>query len=131
MIFRILTALIAAGLASSAFAEVSAEEAKQLGGATLTAWGAEKAGNKDGSIPEYAGVSLNPPATWNPKEPGRRPDPFNEKPLFSITAANAAQHATRLTEGSKALFKQYPGFRMDIYPSHRTVVFPKYVLDNT
>ena len=38
----------------SASAAVSADEAKQLG-TTLTAVGAEKAGNKDGTIPEYTG----------------------------------------------------------------------------
>ena len=29
------------------------------------------------------------------------------------------------------MFKRYPNFRMDIYPSHRDVVFPKYLLENT
>ena len=38
----------------SAWAAVSADEAKQLG-TTLTPWGAEKAGNKDGTIPAYSG----------------------------------------------------------------------------
>ena len=27
------------------------------------------------------------------------------------------------------VFKKYPGFRMDIYPSRRTFMVPKYVLD--
>ena len=40
--------------AARALAAVSADEAKQLG-TTLTAVGAEKAGNKDGTIPEYTG----------------------------------------------------------------------------
>lgn len=128
---RTTVAALMAALAGSAVAAVSAEEAKQLGGATLTIFGAEKAGNKDGTIPEYTGAQLKAPASWDPKEPGRRPDPFNEKPLLSITAQNAAQHADKLTEGMKELFKRYPSYRMDVYPSHRTLIYPKYVLDNT
>ena len=45
-----------------ALAAVSADEAKQLG-TTLTAVGAEKAGNKDGTIPEYTG-GIKPPADF-------------------------------------------------------------------
>ena len=41
-------------------AQASADEAKQLG-TTLTSWGAEKAGNKDGTIPAYTGGVENPP----------------------------------------------------------------------
>ena len=46
----LLAASFAAIFGSGAFAAVSADEAKQLG-TTLTAVGAEKAGNKDGTIP--------------------------------------------------------------------------------
>ncbi len=42
-----------------------------------------------------------------------------------------AQHEAGLTEGAKALMKAYPTFRMDVYKTHRTVAFPKFVLDNT
>ena len=50
-----LMALAIASLtAGSARAAVSADEAKQLG-TTLTAIGAEKAANKDGTIPAYTG----------------------------------------------------------------------------
>ena len=38
-------------VATPAFAGVSAEEAKQLGGPLLTVFGSEKAGNKEGTIP--------------------------------------------------------------------------------
>src|SRR5207245_7644786 len=59
-------------------------------------------------------------------------DPFaSEKPLFSIDAKNMDQHASNLTEGVKALMKRYPSYRMDVYQSHRTAAFPKYVTDNT
>src|SRR4051812_14569389 len=87
-------ALIATGTAYSA---VSADEAKALG-STLTAFGAEKTGNKEGTIPAYTGEGVKAPAEWSSKDPGQRPDPFNDKPLFTITAQNAGQYAERLTD---------------------------------
>ena len=120
---------IAAISSSSGLAAVSAEEAKQLG-TTLTPWGAEKAGNKDGSIPAYTGEVIKVPTSYDRKNPGQHPDPFNEKPLFSITAQNYTQYASKL-DGSAEMFKRFPGYRMDIYPSHRSWVYPKYVNDNS
>ena len=42
-----------------------------------------------------------------------------------------SQHADKLTDGTKALLQKYPTFRVDVYPTHRTVAFPKFVADNT
>jgi Protein of unknown function (DUF1329) len=127
-IFRLLSVVICA-FSMFAHAEVTAEEAKQLGGPVLTLLGAEKTGNKEGTIPEYTGIGVKPPPSWDPKNAGQRPDPYGDKPLFSITAANAAQYAGKL-DGMIEVFKRYPNFRMDIYPSHRDYVLPQYVLDN-
>jgi len=127
-IHAVLLALAAVCVAS-ADAAVSVDEAKQLGGPVLTLFGAEKAGNKEGTIPEYTGLGVKPPPGWDPKNPGQRPDPYGDKPLFSITAENAAQYADKL-DGMIEVFKRYPNFRMDIYPSRRDYVLPKYVLDN-
>ena len=80
-------------MSCSAIAAVTAEEAKQLG-STLTPWGAEKVGNKDGSIPAYIGEPVKKPAAYDPKVPGQHPDPFGEKPLFSITAQNYTKMLT-------------------------------------
>jgi len=112
-------------------AQVTAEEAKQLGGAVLTEFGAERGANKEGTIPAYTGAGIKPHPEWDAKNPGRRPDPFHDKPLFTITAKNADQYADKLTEFQKEMFKRYPEYRMDVYPTHRSMVFPKYVLDNT
>ncbi|MES2257031.1 MAG: DUF1329 domain-containing protein [Pseudomonadota bacterium] len=125
-----IAAALLAACASNAFAAVSPEDAKKLG-LTLTGVGAEKAGNKDGTIPEYTGGLTASPAGFKKGE-GSRPDPYaNEKPLFSIDAKNMDKHADKLTEGTKALMKKYPTYRVDVYPSHRTAAFPKYVTDNT
>lgn len=126
--------LVAASLvltcAGNLLAAVSADEAKKLG-SVLTGVGAEKAANADGSIPAFNGERTSPPASFK-KGSGIRPDPFSsEKPLFSITAANMAKYADKLTEGNKALLKKYPTYRIDVYKTHRNVVFPKNVLEVT
>lgn len=124
-----LAAFAGLAIAGPAFAG-PAEDADKLG-TTLTPWGAEKEGNKEGTIPAYTGP-IKPPAGYDAKKPGVRPDPFaGEKPLFSIDAKNVDKYADKVSEGNKAMFKKYPTYRMDVYPSHRTVNYPKYVLDNT
>jgi len=113
-----------------ALAGVTADEARRLG-TTLTLVGAEKAGTKDGTIPEYTGGLTTPPAGYK-KGSGIRPDPFAaEKPRMTIDAKNMGEQADKLTEGTKALLKRYPTFRVDVYPTHRTAAFPKSVTDNT
>ncbi len=130
MFRKTLIALAAASLCSGAWAAVSADEAKQLGN-TLTPIGAEKAGNKDGTIPAYSGGLTTPPAGFK-KGDGIRPDPFaSEKPLYSVDAKNMDKYADRLTEGTKELLKRYPTFRVDVYPTHRSAAIPKFVADNT
>lgn len=127
---QLLSAALSVACMGSALAAVSADEAKLLG-TTLTAVGAEKAANKDGSIPAYTGGLTTAPAGFK-KGDGVRPDPFAaEKPLFSIDAKNMDKHADKLTEGVKALMKKYPSYRVDVYPTHRTAAFPKFVSDNT
>jgi hypothetical protein len=126
----ILLAAILSATSGLALAGVSADEARQLG-STLTPIGAEKAANKDGSIPAYEGGLTKAPAGFKAGD-GLRPDPFTgEKPLFSIDASSMDKHADKLTEGAKALLKKYPTYRVDVYPTHRSVAFPKFVTDNT
>jgi hypothetical protein len=114
-------------VSAAAMAAVGADEARQLG-TTLTPWGAEKAGNKEGTIPAYTDGQVTPPAGFEPKNPRVRPDPFaGEKPLYSVTAANMAQHADKLSDGTRALLQKYPGFRVDVYSTHRTQRYPAHV----
>ena len=117
--------------ANSALAGVSADEAKKLG-TTLTATGAERAGNADKTIPEYSGGLTTPPAGYE-KGSGVRPDPFaTDKPLYSIKAADIGKYEAKLTAGTKEMLKKYPAtMRVDVYPTHRSIAFPKYVIDNT
>lgn len=127
------TSSILAGLALAwcgAAAAVSADEAAQLG-KTLTPVGGEMAGNKDGTIPAYAGGLKTPPPDYK-KGSGQLADPFaSDKPKFAITKANMAQYGDRLSAGARALLERHASFRMDVYPTHRSVAFPQYVIDNT
>lgn len=117
-------------ISATGYAAVAADEAAKLK-STLTPFGAEKAGNADGSIPAWTGGYTT--AIPGFRNGGRRGDPFaSEKPLYSITADNLAQHAARLTEGTQALLKKYPkSFRVDVYKTHRTAAAPQWVYDAT
>ncbi|RYF57438.1 MAG: DUF1329 domain-containing protein, partial [Comamonadaceae bacterium] len=114
---------------AGALSAVPAQEAAQLK-TTLTPMGAERAGNKDGSIPAWTGA---PTAGATLSTAGRRSDPFAaDKPLFSVNSKNMAQYGDRLTEGAKALMQKYPEtFRIDVYPTRRTAIAPQWVYDNT
>lgn len=114
----------------SSLAGVTAEEAAKLK-STLTPLGAEKAGNKDGSIPAWSGGYMAVPPGF--KAGDKRADPFpDEKPVLQITATNATQYADKLSDGMQALLRKYPdSFRINVYPTHRTAAAPQWVYDNT
>lgn len=115
--------------ACNALAAVTPEEAAQLK-SSLTPLGGEKAGNKDESIPAWDGGMSKVPAGW--KQGDVRPDPFaGEKPIYQVTAKNIDTYGDKLTDGTKALLKRYPDFRLDVYPSHRTAAAPASVYENT
>lgn len=116
-----------------ALGAVSPEQAAHLG-EDLTPLGGEKAGNPDGSIPAWNGGLKSAADAGFPgyRSPDHYPDPYaSDKPLFTITSANMAQYAARLTEGHKALFKTYPDYKMIVYPTHRSGASPQSVYDAT
>ncbi|MDT0496213.1 DUF1329 domain-containing protein [Algiphilus sp. W345] len=118
--------LILSTVALPAMAKAPPEEVAKLG-KELTPVGAQRAGNDDGTIPEWTPAEQAGPLKgfWP-----SNPQVEAEKPLFSITAQNMAQYAGKLTEGHKELLKRYPdSYRMDVYPSHRSATFPQEVLD--
>ncbi|MNF35092.1 hypothetical protein D3C84_159510 [compost metagenome] len=126
----LLAASLAAVISSSALAAVSAEEAAKLG-TSLTAVGAEQAGNADGSIPAFDGGLKTAPAGFKAGDTFR-PDPFaGEKPLLVIDGKNVDQYKDQLTAVTAELVKRFPSFRIDVYPSHRTATLPQALLDNT
>ena len=117
-------------LAIDAQASVSSQEAAQLG-TNLTLVGAEKAGNTDGSIPPYSGGLTTAPASFKAGD-SMRPDPYaNEKPLLVINGRNVDQYKDLLSATTVALAKRFPGYRIDVYPTHRTAALPQKVLNNS
>jgi len=122
---------IAAGMASSvAFAAVSEKEAEQLG-TTLTLFGAEKAGNADGTIPAYDGglPVTTAPDGWKAGSGRYEHGPYDdEMSLFSISAENVDQYKDKLTAGVYDIIKKFPEFRLDVYPTHRSVAHSEHYL---
>jgi hypothetical protein len=120
--------LMLIGVAGSANAKVSAQEAEQLK-TTLTPMGAEKAGNADGTIPAWEGGITTVPEGF--VKGGKRGDLFPEdKVQFKITAQNMDQYADKLTEGTKALLKKNPDtFYINVYQTRRTSSAPQWVYD--
>jgi hypothetical protein len=130
MIRKTLIAAVLAALSASAMAAVSPEEASHLG-KDLTPVGAEKAGNKDGTIPEWTGGLTTFPAGYKAGDT-KLPDPYaSDKPRLVITGQNADQYKDKLTAVTYALLKRYPTMRVDVYPTHRPIVYPKKILENT
>jgi len=123
-------AVVLALAAPAALAKATAQDVERLG-KDLTPTGAEKAGNKEGTIPAWTGGLANAPASYQ-KGSGLRPDPFAaDKPRLTITGKDLAAHADKLTAGTQELLKRYPTMRLDVYPTHRPVHFPKRIVDNT
>lgn len=135
MLFRkvMITGLLVAfglNLGKVAMAKVSPEEAAHLK-QNLTPFGAQRAGNADGTIPAWDG-GLKPGTKGLPivKNGGFYPNIFkDEKPLFTITAQNLSKYADKLTEGQKALLKKFPDYKINVYPTHRTFAAPQWVYD--
>jgi hypothetical protein len=125
----ICTLTAVALLSTTAVAQVSPQDVAKLG-TTLTPLGGEKAANADGSIPAWDGGLTKAPAGWKPGK--HYVDPFaGEKPLFTISAQNAAQYADKLSDGHKAMLKTYPSFRIPVYTTHRTAAAPQRIYDAT
>ncbi len=113
-----------------ATAELSADQVARLG-ADLTPLGGEKAGNAEGTIPEWDGGLIHPPSGH--KTGNHYADPFsNDRILFTITSANMSDYDDKLTEGHKALLRTYSDtYKMNIYPTRRTAAAPQRIYDAT
>ncbi|MGH8786953.1 MAG: DUF1329 domain-containing protein [Cupriavidus necator] len=97
----------------------------------LTPSGAERAGNKAGTIPAWEGKDT-PAAGWTADKPrGAFWQHKSEKPLYTIDASNVDKYAATLTPGQIALIKENKGYRMDVYPTHRNCGMADWVAANT
>jgi hypothetical protein len=119
----------AAAFAAPAAAQLSAADVAKLG-TTLTPIGAEKAGNAAGTIPAWDGGITRPLAGY--KAGQHYPNPFtSDRPVTTITGANADQHRDKLTAGAYAMLKKYPSYKMVVYPTRRSASFPQCHYDET
>lgn len=111
-------------LALSAMAEVRDPARLQR---DLTPVGAERAGNRDGSIPAWKAGSLSD------EEHKAWMNSINaEEPLFQIDSKNLAQHKALLSPGLVAMFERYPAtFTLPVYRTHRTALQPQWTYEFT
>ena len=121
-------ALVFLGFSGQALSKVTAAEAERLGG-ELTPVGAEKAGNRSGSIPEWTGGLATPPDGWREGQVEINPFPEDEA-LFVITSNNLELYRDKLSDGHIAMLEKYgPDFFMPVYQTRRTAAFPEHVYD--
>ncbi|WP_448550421.1 DUF1329 domain-containing protein [Thalassotalea fusca] len=126
----LLSMAVALTLSGAANAKIDAEQAKKLS-AELTPFGAVRAGNADGSIPEWTGGIQKAPDGYTPGMHHLDPYPA-DKIEYTITAANVEQYKSILTPGQLALFKAYPDtFKMNVYKTRRSASYPQHVFEAT
>ena len=120
---------LACALAHPAAAEISADEVARLG-RDLTPLGGERAGNAEGTIPEWTGGITQPPAGYEVGQ--HHPDPHAaDRPLFVIDAANLDRHRDKLSVGHQRMLETYPTFRLPVYPTRRSASVPQRIYDAT
>ncbi len=96
----------------------------------LTPLGAIRAGNTNGTIPEWTGGITTPPATYIPG--GRHTDPFPDDAIVdAVSWKNLDQYQHMLSKGVIRLLKQKPDFKINIYPSRRTASVPQAIYDSS
>lgn len=125
----LLSSAVALAFAFGVQAKLPADQVARLG-QDLTPMGAEKAGNKDGSIPAWEGGITAAPAGYTPGS--HHVDPFAaDKVLFTIDKSNLDKYKSNLSPGQIALFDLYPTFKMNVYQTRRSASYPQYVYDAT
>jgi hypothetical protein len=121
LLLSALTTGLSAGAQPAAVHRLSAD---------LTPVGAERAGNADGTIPEWTGGIIRPPDNYEHGD--HHTDPFKgETPLHRISRQNVQDFATGLSVGHIAMLRRYPDYFIDIYPTHRSAALPHRVYEKT
>lgn len=120
-----LVLMSATGPASAKVSEVDAQQLRTR----LTPLGAERAGNEDGTIPEWRGGMTAPPPCN--AAGARYCDPFaGEKPYVTITPGSREEWRDYLSAGHIALLEgNRKTYRMELYRSQRTFANPGAVYD--
>ncbi len=125
--FSLCIAVLAMAVQGTALAKVTPQEAARLG-KTLTPMGAEKAGNKAGTIPKWTGGITQPIAGYEEGE--FHFDPYkNDKIQLVIDSTNWKEHQQHLTAGQIAMLETHPSYSINVYQTHRSAAFPQFVYD--
>ena len=116
-------------LVCAALAMTGAHAAAAAG--SLTPLGADAAASADGKVPAWTGAD-GIDRGWKYGQSRAEAWKYNgEKPTVTIDASNAAQYKDYLTDGEMSLLKTIPGYKMEIYPTHRDCGAPDFVAKNT
>ena len=127
--FGVALVLACSAAAPAAPGEIPADEIARLG-RDLTPLGAERAGNAEGTIPEWTGGITEPPAGYTVGEHHR--DPYAEDGrLFVINADNLDEHRDRLSMGHQRMLETYSSFHIPVYPTRRSASVPQRIYDAT
>jgi len=126
----LLAAVMCLGLGCGrSWAKMSPDEARRLQ-STLTPFGAEKAGNKDRTIPAWTGGLTRLPPGLTAAD--RMPDFYkDDRKILTIDGSNADQYVARLAPGTIYLLTHHDGYRIEIYPTHRPSAAPRWFYDAT
>src|SRR5690606_25364112 len=118
-IFTYVAVSLLAAASPHALSAVSSEQAERLG-KDLTPIGAERAGNAEGTIPEWTGGLVTNAGQVDVN--GFVEIPFGaDEPLVIIADACVEEYRGKLTPGQIAMFNRDPAtFTMPIYPSRRS-----------
>ncbi|MCG7201498.1 DUF1329 domain-containing protein [Marinobacter pelagius] len=116
------TAVISVAL-SVCFTASANDDVTRLG-AELTPLGGLKAGNPEGTIPEWKGGL---PIDAGKVVDGFMSNPFEgEEPKFVINSENYKEYENKLSEGQVAMLTKYPeSYKIPVYESRRTANVPQ------
>ncbi len=129
---RLATLVACAVFSTGLLAKATPSEVAKLGltGTPLTPTGAERAGSKDGVIPEWTGGITTPPAGY--KVGMHEPDPWpGDKMQFAITSKNYHDYGDKLSAGQIAMFQKYPDWKMEVYQTRRSASYPQRTYEMT
>lgn len=126
MRLRLLCVMLLA--CAPAMAKVPESDAGQLH-TRLTPLGGERAGNEDGTIPEWRGGLTAAPPCYSPG--ARYCDPHAEdRPYVTITAGTREEWRDYLSAGHLAMLENHrKTYRMELYPARRSFANPPAVYE--
>lgn len=94
--------------------------------------GADTAGNAAGTIPVWRGGLTAEQAPASYEKGGRPVDPFkDDKPKFTITAANMDQYLENLSPSHQQLLRRDSSYIMPVYETRRTAAYPQEIYQAT